>query len=190
MCSDQEIAISVMNSVKEFLVEMKEENDRAIVIVGAANVDDLLKSLIEHSLLPPLNKKQDELLSDNSPISSFSSRINLCYRLGLIDKQLCQLLHILKKLRNDFAHKVRGCDLNSSPHSDMIGTLTKHFEDSLQLEKIRDFFPGNLASSRDFRIMLALISSLLEMKLRYLPKTLKANPVSISWIAENIKNGK
>lgn len=63
---------------------MKEENDRAVVIVGAANIDDLLRNLVERSLLPPMNKKQDELLNGYSPLSSFSSKINLCYRLALI----------------------------------------------------------------------------------------------------------
>jgi hypothetical protein len=174
-----------MDSVKEFLIEMKEDNDRAVVIVGAANVDYLLRRLIEQSLLPRLNK-EDELLDGDSSLSTFSSKIHLCYRLGLIDKEFSQLLHILRKLRNDFAHKIKGCDLNSPPHSDRVNELAKHLKDSLLLKELRGFFPGNSACSRDFRIILSLISSLLEMRLRYMPKSMKANPISISWIPKRV----
>lgn len=185
MCDSQETIRSVMDSVRKFIIEMKEENDRAAVIIGAVNVEFFLKRLIERSLLPRLDKKKDDLLDGDSPLSTFSSKINLCYRLALIDKEFLQILHILKKIRNDFAHKIRGCDLNSSPHSDQVNELTKHLKDSPLIEKLRRFFPGDTPSSRDFRIILSLISALLEMKISHLPKTIKANPISVSWIPVN-----
>jgi DNA-binding MltR family transcriptional regulator len=187
MCDNQEAIRSVMDSVREFIIEMKEENDRAAVIIGAANVEFLLKRLIELSLLPRLDKKKDDLLDGDSPLSTFSSKINLCYRLALIDKDILQLLHILKKIRNDFAHKIRGCDLNSPPHSDQVNELTKHLKGSPLLEKLRRIFPGDAPSSRDFRIILSLISALLEMKISHLPNTIKANPISIAWIPIDVE---
>ena len=53
---EKEVLVSAMRSVTEFVVELKEENDRAVVIVGAANIDLLLRKLVEGSLLPPSNK--------------------------------------------------------------------------------------------------------------------------------------
>lgn len=175
-----------MKSLTDFLTEMKEENDRAAVIVGAANIDTLLGKLVEGSLLPPINKKKDELLNGDSPLSTFSAKINLCYRLALIDKELYQILHILRKIRNDFAHRVKGCDLNKSPHSDQVKELVKQFKDEPLLDKLRPFFVGEKLSSRDFRIILSLISGLLEMKIKSLPKTVKANPASLSWIPKDV----
>lgn len=183
-----EILISVMNSVREFLIEMMEENDRSIVIVGAAYIDFLLRRLIEKSLLPRPHKGKDELLDSGSPLSSFSSKIDLCYRLGVLDKEFSQLLHALRKIRNDFAHNLKGCDLNSPPNSDRVKELAKYLKDSMILREMRNFFPPNgpTMHSCDFRIMLSLFVSLLEMKLRHMPKTMKANPVSISWIPQSV----
>lgn len=187
MGADDENLISVMNSFREFYPEMMEDNDRAVVIVGTASIDFLLRRLIEKSLLPRL-KKEDELLDSDSPLCSFSSKINLCYRLGIIDKEFSQLLHTLRRIRNDFAHKVKDCDLNSPPYSDQVRELSKHLKDSQLLIKLRNFFPtnGQKMYSCDFRIVLSLLMSLLEMKLRYMPKTMKANPISISWIPQNV----
>ena len=183
---EKEVLNSVMKSTIDFIGEMKEENDRAVVIVGAANIDTLLRKLVESSLLPPMNKKEDELLSGDSPLSSFSSKINLCYRLALIDKELCQTLHILRKIRNSFAHEIKGCDLSIPPHCDRLKELVKHLKDAPLLNKLRDFFVGDKQNSCDFRIIISLISALLEMKIGSLPKTVKANPVSIMWIPNDI----
>ncbi len=184
MDANDEVLISVMERVKGFILEMMEENDRAIVIVGAANIDFLLRRLIEQSLLPRLDKGKDELLDNDSPLSSFSSRINFCYRLGLVDKEFCRLLHILRRIRNDFAHNIKSCDLNSSPRSDRVGEICEFLKNSMLLIELRKFFPSNgpKMHSRDFRIMLSLFVSLLEMKLHHMPKIMKANPVAISWI--------
>lgn len=189
MVADEEALVSVMNSIREFINEMKEDNDRAVVIIGVSNLETLLKKLVKKSLLQPFDKKNDELLGHNSPLSTFSSNINLCYRLGVIDKESRQLLHMLRDMRNHFAHNIKNCDLNSPPHSDRVNELAKHLKDSPVLIKLRELFISSDAKSksRDFKIMLALISSLLEMKLHSMPTTMKANPVSIHWIPKTIE---
>lgn len=183
---DEEVLKKTMKSILDFVVEMKEGNDRAVVIVGAANVDSLLGQLIQRSLLPPLNKTRDELLNGDSPLSTFSARINMCYRFLLIDKELCQTLHILRRIRNDFAHKIKECDLSSSPHSDQVKELIKYFKDEPLLDKLRPYFVGDDKGSRDFRIIVSLISGLLEIKINSLPKMVKGNPASISWIPKDV----
>jgi len=49
-----EMTDSILKSIKDFILELKEESDRAVVIVGTANIDTLLEKLISGSLLPPL----------------------------------------------------------------------------------------------------------------------------------------
>lgn len=182
MSNDQQTISLVMSSVMEFITQMKEENDRAVVIMGAANVDSLLKSLLERSMLPRLNRKSDELLDGDSPLSSFSAKIKTCYRIALIDREFAQALHTLRKIRNDFAHRIKGCDLNSPPHSDQVDHLINYFKDSPILQTLRPFFPGDQSNSRDFRIVLSFICALLEMKIKHIPKRIKANPISIAWV--------
>jgi hypothetical protein len=100
---------------RAFFDEFKNETDRAAVIVGAAKLDYLLYQILGRYLLPITGTKDDELLEGDSPLSTFSSRINLCHRLGLIDTQFARSLHLVRKIRNTFAHEVSGCRLGTPP---------------------------------------------------------------------------
>ncbi len=70
MTDDAEVRMIVMKSVAKIINEFREENDRAVVIIGGVNVDNLLRRLIERSLLPS-REKDDELLEGDSPLSTF-----------------------------------------------------------------------------------------------------------------------
>ncbi len=84
--------------------ELDKETDRSIVIVAGALLDEALKEIIKACLLPAVKRENCVFSSSNSPISSFSSRINLCYQLGLISQLMQRDLNIIRKMRNDFAH--------------------------------------------------------------------------------------
>jgi uncharacterized protein YjbI with pentapeptide repeats len=83
------------------------ESSRSIVLIGAAFLDVLLEKLINNFLVDI--KETQTLLSENGPLSTFSSRISSAYCLGLISKTSYLDLQIIRKIRNDFAH-----DLNAS----------------------------------------------------------------------------
>lgn len=55
-----------------------------------------------------------------SPLSIFSAKIHLCYRMGLIDSAIARTLHLIIKIRNNFAHEVTGCKLDSGSHRDRV----------------------------------------------------------------------
>jgi hypothetical protein len=188
MTETDDVLATVMRSVARITNEFREDNDRAVIIIGAINIDNLLRRLIEQSLLPKRCKQEDELFDGESPLSTFSSKIDLCYRIGLIDKGFASSLHLLRKIRNDCAHKIECCDLNSSPNSDRVSELVKPLVSSLTFEHLRQLVPYNDLTSRsvDFRVMLSLICSVLEMKTHYLPKETKLNPASMSWIPTDI----
>src|ERR1041384_5909756 len=86
-----------------FMRDFLKESDRAAVILGAAKIDALLCAMIE-SALRPVTSGEDDLLEGDAPLSTFSARIRVAYRLGLIDADFAKLLHVLRKLRNSFAH--------------------------------------------------------------------------------------
>lgn len=87
-----------------FIKLLQEESDRGCVIVSAAMLDDILLQLLKRRLAPSLEKK-DELLEDGSAaFSTFSARIDLAYRVGLLRASTRSTFHLLRKTRNDFAH--------------------------------------------------------------------------------------
>jgi len=47
----------------------------------------------------------------------------MTFRLGIIDKEFRDTLHIIRKIRNDFAHQLIKGSLENPPYSDRIDTL-------------------------------------------------------------------
>lgn len=85
----------------------KSSSDRSCVIVAAAYIDELLGYLFRYFLTSPSSEKEDkELFPGYGPLSSFSSKILLSYRLGLISNYEYRTLQIIRKIRNLFAHDI------------------------------------------------------------------------------------
>lgn len=80
-------------------------SDRACAVLAGAVLDDKLKSLLLGYLLPPSNRKDDRLLGRNGSINSFSARIQLAHRLGLVSEEVREALDWLRDVRNDAAHQ-------------------------------------------------------------------------------------
>lgn len=82
----------------------QEESDRAAAIVVAAMLDDALKSLLSRRLLQPMAKDRSLLDGDQAPLGTFSARIDAAHQLGLISRWMARDLHLVRKIRNEFAH--------------------------------------------------------------------------------------
>jgi hypothetical protein len=73
-------------------------------------LDRALETALKSHLIPPANAEYELFDGAYSPISTFSARIDLAYRLGLISMQFRRDLHLIRKIRNDFAHNIEGCN--------------------------------------------------------------------------------
>ena len=82
---------------------IKGENDRTAIIVATAMIDMQLEDLLK-SFLQPKRNQDDELFAHEGSLSTFSSKISLAFRLGILDPDLCAVLDGVRKVRNDFAH--------------------------------------------------------------------------------------
>ncbi|MBN9406950.1 MAG: hypothetical protein J0I00_16190 [Burkholderiales bacterium] len=146
----------------EFVEELKNESDRAAVILGAAKLDLLLYHLLQKVLLPSTSKS-DELLDGDSPLGTFSAKIALAYRLGLIDPMLCKTLHLVRRIRNSFAHELSGVSLKSGAHRDRVRELFSPLEGSDSAEWLFERYFANDKSPRNqFRYVVALVSARLQ----------------------------
>lgn len=98
---------NVESWANQFMSEFEKETDRASIIVAASILDTALESIMKRFLVP-IPSSTDTLLdsASNAPISSFDARINLAHRLGLISAKFCRDLHLIRKMRNDVAHKI------------------------------------------------------------------------------------
>jgi len=111
--------------LRTFYDQMSDESDRGAVIVSVAILDDVLTELVKVKLVPSLEKSDELFDSAFTPFSSFSAKIDLAYRIGLLRPSVRASLHLLRRVRNDFAHAsgIRGFDHPST--QDRIRTLKK-----------------------------------------------------------------
>jgi len=142
---------------KRFAEEFKSESDRAAVILGTSQLDLLLYQLLESYLLPCTSGK-DELLEGDSPLATFSSRINISYRLGLIDADFARALHLIRRIRNNFAHEISSASLDSGAHRDRIRELVAPFAKNWALSyMIETYFDGVQSAGAQFRAAIGIM---------------------------------
>ena len=150
-------------SFKAFFVEFAKESDRACVILGAAKIDILLKQLLLGLFLPSTSST-DELLDGDSALGTFSAKIQLAYRLGLLDAEFTRALNLIRKIRNEFAHEASTVSLSHPSHRDRIRHLVSSLKSTKAFNAFKDLSMLNHTegSARDFRAALALICARLE----------------------------
>jgi mannitol operon repressor len=90
-----------------FLKEFQGETDRGAALVGAALLDQKLSDILRAFLVE--GRITDSLLEGgNAPLGTFSARIKAAFALGLIDRHEQHECEIIRKVRNEFAHRIHG----------------------------------------------------------------------------------
>lgn len=83
-----------------------------VAILGQA----ILESELDELLRPKFKRKDDaawaNLIGENGPLDTFRRKIICAYALGIIDDQERQNLHVIRKVRNIFAHAKRVVDFD------------------------------------------------------------------------------
>lgn len=161
------ISLHSADDFKEIIEDFKNESDRATVILGAAKLDAQLYLLLS-KVLKPSSNNQDDLLDGDNPLGTFSSRINIAYRLGLINNHFAKSLHLVRKIRNSFAHETKGISLTSGGHSDRVKELIVYFKDFEDYHLLkRDYFGENDGLDIDFRMLLGIAILRLDSAIYY-----------------------
>ncbi|MBL3827218.1 MULTISPECIES: hypothetical protein [unclassified Marinobacter] len=85
---------------------ISEESDRGAVIIAASILDESLREVLKGFLLRPTGKNDDRLDGAYAHLGSFSAKIELSFRLGIIRRSIRQQLMLFKSIRNDVAHRL------------------------------------------------------------------------------------
>ena len=144
---------------------LAERNARPLIIIGAAKIEQLLLEMLATFLLPKRvkAKEQDELLEGDTPLGTFSARIKICHRLGLIDQKLCTTLELLRKIRNLCAHSI-SFDHAKSPVREHLTEFKRCIDgrSSYKLTRQRYFDNTDLQGIEELQCLLLTICVLLE----------------------------
>jgi DNA-binding MltR family transcriptional regulator len=107
----------------QYYDKLHDESPRGSVIVAASILDRILEDLIV-ARLRPMTDNSDPLLSGAyAPLGSFAAKIDTANRLGLIRPEHRKALHILRNLRNEFAHDYETEDFDASSCLDRVRNL-------------------------------------------------------------------
>lgn len=101
---------------------LNNESDLGCVLIVASYIDHALASLLKRHFIE--SRAVDKLLeSPRGSISSFASRCDLAYCLGLIPKSFYQNLETLGKIRNRFAHSYLPLGLADDNIAPLVSSL-------------------------------------------------------------------
>ena len=99
--------VHTAEEIRSVLEELKKQTDRGAGIIAASVTEELLAVVIQERLLP-LNSDLRQALFErmNAPLSTMSAKINLGRALGLYSDVGAKRLHMLREVRNRFAHRI------------------------------------------------------------------------------------
>jgi mannitol operon repressor len=159
-----------LDDLSRFLREIQNESDRGLALVGASVIDDKLRATIKSFLVDC--KASSKLLDDPSaPLTTFSSRIDVCLSLGLIDRFEYDEVTLIRKVRNAFAHGLHGTTFQTEPIPGLCSTLKCPLPDGA----------GYPTASPRFRYTNSVIS--IVTRLYYRPEWVaKERRVSKEWV--------
>lgn len=122
---------------KELWDEVLNASERnAVLIVGAA-FDTQLEKLLKKRLI-----QESSVTNKIAEFSSFSSKINLCFCLGILSEDERHDLNLLRDIRNAFSHNIFDCDFNNVQVSEAISNLIipRKAKAIPEAESIKQFF--------------------------------------------------
>lgn len=90
---------------------LRDETDRGAALYAAAFLEDRL-GLLLRSFFVQREGAADGLLTGTGGLSTFSARIDLAMLLGLASGSTRRDLHLIRKIRNDFAHSPQAIDFS------------------------------------------------------------------------------
>lgn len=91
--------------MKTLIEELKEQSDRGASIVATAWLEESITATLE-SFLHYEPSSWQRLFVGSAPLANFSSKIDLCRLLDLITDTIRSDLHIIRGIRNEFAHQI------------------------------------------------------------------------------------
>lgn len=123
-----------LQDLGRFFNVLKDETDRAALVLGVAMIHEHLKAVLLKALGPHLPHKsgaEDPFVRGPQPLlESLSTCIHLAHRLHIIGPEAYREMHRLREMRNDCAHSWMAVDLMASPFREHIEHLAAGLGDS------------------------------------------------------------
>jgi len=149
---------------RDFFAFYSNEPDRSAAILVPAKLDSQLLLCLQRKLLPPKKENEDPLLRSDRALGTFSSRIEMCYRLGIIDADFTAALHLVRKIRNEFAHGFDAQGFTTPQHKDRLIELARPIRDTEYFQTAMDIVrPSNGEERSQYLVVTGMMTGGLEL---------------------------
>ena len=107
-----------------FFEELKKESDRAAAILVVAYIDSLLRAKLETLFCKGNSEIRRKLFDDSQgTFANFSAKVDAAYCLGWLEPDVFHDIGIIRKIRNQFAHRIHALTLEEPKIKALIGKL-------------------------------------------------------------------
>ena len=91
---------------KVIISEIQQQTDRGVMIIGASLLEGRLMQSIQLRMMPDMPTDMGgRMFKGSGPLASFSAKIDIGFLLQLYPKEMRDVMHTLREIRNDAAHK-------------------------------------------------------------------------------------
>lgn len=95
---------NIFEQVSALERELEGTSDRAAAVVAGAFLDEVLRELLYGFLVIGNLKSDAKLFNGTGALATFSAKIEIAFRLGLVSEGEHRVLGVIRGIRNEFAH--------------------------------------------------------------------------------------
>jgi DNA-binding MltR family transcriptional regulator len=115
--------VHTREQITALLDELKKQTDRGVAIIASAVLEEIVALMILHRLVDLGSERRDAMFAKpGAPLSNFSAKIEMAFALGLIPNQTRLALHLIRDVRNKFAHRIESLTFDDPEVANMIAT--------------------------------------------------------------------
>lgn len=97
------------------------ETDRGAAVLAGSYVENFLGLFLQACMAD--RSLSDRIFGTNGPLSTFSQRIDFAQAFGFLPQPLCVDLHLIRRIRNHFAHHPKSASFKAAPVRDWVASL-------------------------------------------------------------------
>lgn len=144
--------------------EIREQTDRGSVIVGAAMVEEMLAVVLQSRMTEMNRTHYDAFFGFNGPGGSLSNKIELLYGLGLCNESFYGLLHKIRSIRNQFAHRIEPLTFDDPIIAPLVDNLGPGY---IEFKSRREAFHGLMTLA----LMLIHTTGIEDIRIKHIEQT-------------------
>ena len=123
MSEARKALVAVLQDAYDYHAELRGESERSAVILAAANFEDWLRETIMMKFVTLSKGLRKRIFENYGPLSTFTAKIDIAFALEIYDERTRKSLHIIRKIRNEFAHSPKAIKFDNAKLSRMCRRL-------------------------------------------------------------------